>query len=338
MCLGNSLHLLLLIPIHSVFNLINPGLFSCTMKRIFHALDVLWGFTESDFATFLVPNMVFGLLGALAPRKLVDQNDLSSTSTTERLQRLLALLAFNWFNLLVFDLANQRSLESVAEDKLNKPWRPIPAGKISMQQARRVLLASVPMIWCLNYYLGVPHQGNLIHLITWLYNDLRGGDEAIVRELLIAMGYAMFNAGSLRIAACGVNYHPTDTYCNLNTHGFVWTGIVSAIIFTTMQVQDLKDQEGDRLRHRRSIVLHLGEHISRRTIACFVVLWSGICSIFWSVGPWVLSLLMVLGMAIAWQVVIYTYSRHVDRRTWQLWCFWLIVIYSLPIMSSVEPQ
>ncbi|KAG8166799.1 hypothetical protein KVR01_002488 [Diaporthe batatas] len=222
-----------------------------------YILDLLWGFTESDFATFVVPDMAFGLLGALS-RSLLINGDCPSRN--EIFRRVPVLLAFNWTNLLVFDLANQRSPGSVAEDRINKPWRPIPTGKISPQQTRRTMLVIVPLSMCLNYHLGVWVQGSLIHLITWLYNDLGGGDEVILREVLIAVGYAMFNSGSLKISACG---RKERERCQMNSQGLAWTGIISAVIFTTMQIQDLKDQRGDQLRGRKTVVLFLGQEFSR---------------------------------------------------------------------------
>ncbi|ROV92771.1 hypothetical protein VMCG_09087 [Cytospora schulzeri] len=208
-----------------------------TITKVF---QLMWHFTESDFATFVVPDTAFGVLAAHATIPLAN----AQPSTLEVLRRLPAILIFNWSNLLIFDLANQRSPESIAEDCINKPWRPIPSGKITGEQTRRVMLIAVPLSLGMNYYLSTWSQGVIIHLVTWLYNDLGGSDEAFVREVLIAVGYAMFNSGSLKIAA---GCHTQQNGSGINEKGAVWTAVISAVILTTMQVQDLKDQEGDRL-------------------------------------------------------------------------------------------
>jgi 4-hydroxybenzoate polyprenyltransferase len=45
-------------------------------------------------------------------------------------------VAWTWLHLITFNFSNQ--YRSVAEDKLNKPWRPIPAGRICLATADRL--------------------------------------------------------------------------------------------------------------------------------------------------------------------------------------------------------
>lgn len=89
-------------------------------------LGLAWDFIESDFITFAVPNTAFGVVGAVASAALVDGPVSLRPSLLQIILRLPSILAFNVANLLVFDLANQRSPSSVVEDRINKPWRPIP--------------------------------------------------------------------------------------------------------------------------------------------------------------------------------------------------------------------
>jgi 4-hydroxybenzoate polyprenyltransferase len=44
--------------------------------------------------------------------------------------------AWTWLHLIAFNFSNQ--YRSLAEDQLNKPWRPIPAGRISLAAANRL--------------------------------------------------------------------------------------------------------------------------------------------------------------------------------------------------------
>lgn len=75
----------------------------------------LWVFTESDFLTFFIPNVSFGVLGAMSGG-LTKSND--DDNWAKLASRIPAVLLFNWMNLLIFDLANQRHPESVQEDLL----------------------------------------------------------------------------------------------------------------------------------------------------------------------------------------------------------------------------
>lgn len=291
-------------------------------KSIHRYLRVLWDFTESDFLTFVIPNTAFGILGALAANALTDD---PQSSMLEILRHVPVLILFNWTNVLIFDFANQRSPESVAEDRVNKPWRPIPSGNCSSDECRRMMLLAVPLSLFFNYYLGVWQQGAIIHLTTWLYNDLRGMDEIFVREFLISIGYAMFNGASLQIAQGGAT---------TNKQGMAWIGLISAVILTTMQVQDLKDQKGDRSRGRKTIVLFLGERVSRTSIAVFVLCWTLVCAAFWSRGThlWVAAVPGTPGLVVSLRVLLRR-SNAEDRQTWKLWCLWLVCLYILPVLG-----
>ncbi|KAF3767921.1 hypothetical protein M406DRAFT_338600 [Cryphonectria parasitica EP155] len=285
-------------------------------QTLLFSMRLLWDFIESDFFTFAIPNTVFGFFGALASPVLVQRPPFSGPHSPWQLScRLPSILAFNVANLLIFDLANQRAPSAVAEDRINKPWRPIPRGKITTDQTRRLMLAAVP-------------QGILIHILTWMYNDLGGGDEAFVRGMIISVAYGMFNSGSLQVAVGPEQF--------LSTLGITWTTLISGVILTTMQVQDLKDREGDRTRGRKTIVLFLGEHFSRTSIAFFVCFWSCMSIFFWRLGP-VLSLLYVLLAAVVMLRVLFIYSsKQGDARTWRWWCLWHASLYTLPLLKLVS--
>ncbi|KAI2784408.1 UbiA prenyltransferase family [Daldinia loculata] len=289
----------------------------------FQIPTLIWAFTESNFATFVIPNTAFGILGAVA----TSLSKGVQPSGLEVLQRFSIVVAYNWSNVLSFDLANQRAPESVAEDRINKPWRPIPTNRITSDQTRRVMLVSIPLTLWFNYYLGVWEQGVVIHITTWLYNDLRGMDEAFVREILISVGYGMFNSGSLQIAL--------GNKTSINWNGMVWACIIGGVILTTMQIQDLKDQAGDRLPGRKTVVLFLGEEISRWSIAFFVNFWTCICSILWDLSAWSCAVPGIPAAVVTWRVLKMRNQKD-DYRSWQLWCLWLLGLYSPPLLGRSD--
>lgn len=283
---------------------------------------LIWLFTESNFPTFVIPNTAFGVLGALAGPCLSTQEKPSIEGTLLRLP-LVAL--FNWANVYIFDLANQRLPESVQEDIVNKPWRPIPTGRITSEQTRRLMLYSIPTVLGLSFLMGVWRESALILLLTWLYNDLKGGDE-LVRDLIIAVAFGLYNSASLIIAM--------GSGAEITPHGYTWIAIISGVILTTMQIQDLKDQAGDRGRGRKTIPLFFGDVVSRWSIAIFVTAWSGCCVFFWGLPSWAYALpaaqVVTLGVYIAFHVLMRRAVKD-DDRVWRLWCLWLITLYLLPV-------
>ncbi|VUC26046.1 unnamed protein product [Clonostachys rosea] len=292
------------------------------LRRAIDLSRLFWAFTESDFNTFVIPNSAFGVFGALSGPTLQEGTQ-SPLATV--LLRLPLVVFFNWYNVLNFDLANQRSIESIEEDRINKPWRPIVTGKVTPDQTRRAMLFTIPASLLLNYVLGVWKQGVFILILTWMQNDLRGGDE-VIRDVIISAAYGMFNSASLDIAI------GTSSGTSINRSGILWTGIISGVILTTMQVQDLKDQMGDRTRGRKTVPLVLGDRVSRYSIAVFVAFWSVLCPLFWQVGLVGYVITATSGGIVDARVLSKLDSREEDAKTWRWWCFWTMVLYLLPIM------
>lgn len=289
-----------------------------------YLINTLWLFTESDFATFAIPVTFFGVFGAMAGPLL----------TSNEAPDLLVILAarapcvflYNWTNLLIFDVANQRSPESVEEDTWNKPWRPLPSGRITIPQTRRLLLVALPVVLAINWIMGVWQETALLYGMNWMYNDLKGADEDfVVRNLIIGVAFGLYNEGGLKIA-CGIDQ-------SITASGYWWTVLISCVIFTTMHVQDLKDQAGDKATGRRSAPLVLGDTVVRWTIAVPIGLWSVICPLFLKVGSLGYLITCVLGFLIVMRIFNWR-SIDADRKTWKFWAAWTAVLYMLPVIKN----
>lgn len=105
----------------------------------------------------------------------------------------------------------------------------------------------------------------------------------------------------------------------------IWTAIISAVIFTTMQSQDMKDQEGDKTRGRRTAPLVLGDFAARGTIAIPIGVWSILCPLFWGMGPEGYTMTVPLGGYIIWHLYRHRNFKG-DRRSWKLWTLWTAVL------------
>ena len=292
-------------------------------------IRTLWLFTESDFATFVIPDTCFGLFGALAGPLLTTN---TQPQMAQVLYRSILALLFNWANLLVFDLANQGQEEAFLEDNINKPWRPIPTGRITVAQTRRLLMWSLPAVLAINWYLGGWIETSLLFHLTWMYNHLGGGEENFfVRNIIIAFAFGLYNFGSLQIAN-GLDNEVTET-------GFQWTILISCVILTTMHIQDMKDQVGDALRGRRTCPLVIGDLAARWTIAVPVAIWSVVCPWFFGTGINGYLIPCGLGSFIILRILLLNDKRH-DRNTWKLWTAWTALLYLLPVIAepSIFPR
>ena len=109
-----------------------------------------------------------------------------------------------------------------------------------------------------------------------MYNDLDGSDNNfVVRNILLAGFYVLCSSGALRVA-CGP--------FTLNQEAFQWLAIIAGVIITTMHIQDLKDQKGNRAQEEKTLRIALGDWVARRVIATLVLIWSVVGPAFWSIG------------------------------------------------------
>lgn len=296
---------------------------SVTRSLMYH-LYTIWLFTLNDLKSIVMPETAFGVFSALSGSLLTTNPD---PSFVEVLFRLPKIVLWNWLNLLIFDLANQRLQDSILEDKINKPWRPIPSQRISALETRRLLLAVVPIVVAMMGYLGGMRECVAMLALTWMYNDLGGADESyIVRNTINALGFICYSAGSAAVAA---GYGTWE----LSPRATTWLAIVGAIVFSTLQMQDMADVEGDAVRGRRTLPIVYGQTIARWSIAFPVLCWSLICPLYWKVELWAYVAPFSVGALLAGRVLVLRTAEE-DRKTWKLWCMWTLVLYLLPLCNN----
>ena len=292
-------------------------------SSLLYFLETLRLFTLSDIKTFVIPETAFGLFGALSGPVMTTNSTADLLTTTSRIPHVVL---WTWLNTLLFTLANQRLPDAVKEDAINKPWRPIAAGRITGAQTMQLLLVGIPIVFTASLYLGGVEETVLLTCLNWMYNELGGSEDYVGRNLLLAATYACYCSGSVQVAS-GPDF-------TLHRAAYQWIGIIAGVIFTTMQVQDLKDQEGDHARGRKTVPLVLGDGPARWTVAIPVLLWSVVCPSFWSLQVYSFATSIALGLVVSCRVVL-TGGVAADRITWKLWSLWLTFIYLLPVFKNL---
>jgi len=294
-----------------------------TGKPVFYHLKTTYLITRSDIKTTIYPATIFALSSALS-------GPLLTTNSTPNLLRIILrlpnIILWTWSNLWIFNLANQRLPNSVLEDSINKPWRAIPSGRLTPTQARHILLISIPIVCLSTFYLGGREASAALMILTWVYNDLGAGDENFfVRHINNALGFVAFGAGASQVA-CGFPHH------TLNQDAYLWLGVIAAVITCTIQFQDMEDQEGDRLRNRKTLPIVCGDKLTRWGNAVVIILFSLLVPAFWRMGLAGYLLPVLLGTAISGRTLFFK-SLASDKQTFRLWCLWLTSLYLLPIVK-----
>lgn len=282
----------------------------------------LWLFTASDMTSVAIPSTLFALFNCTQMQ----------TSIATFLERLPMTIFWMWLNLLASRVNNQQSASSLAEDKLNKPWRPIPSGRIQVDQARAlgILVSAISLMMSFVIGRGVA-QSILLLILGYIYNDLGRGSHrgVVVRDAINDAGFAAFASGALEVATGG---RPVK----LHVQGMmVWLGLLAAVVATTVHVLDMYDQEGDAADGRRTLPLVIGDGPARWTIMVAVLVWSVVCPLCWRASAASCVPVCLLGLLVAYRIVRRT-SKADDRLTARFYNGWLVSLSALPMMAAAS--
>ncbi|KAF5962563.1 transcription activator amyR [Fusarium bulbicola] len=244
---------------------------SSRLKKLAYHFVTLCLFTKSDMPTSTGINTTFAIAGILAGPGTISNADIDWKDMGKG---ILVALYFTWHLTLCFNLGNQRQPQSVIEDGVNKPWRPIPAGRISPELAHKWQLVSIVTLLALCYTTVGAWQETAFYLFcTWLYNERAWGDKSWwQRALMNACGITTNRVATLRVAVTAIQANSPEDF-GFTNKGLGWFLICASLVFTTIQVQDLRDQEGDKLIDRQTFPLILGDAPTRWITAVAVMIW-----------------------------------------------------------------
>ncbi|KAI0202449.1 UbiA prenyltransferase family [Astrocystis sublimbata] len=302
-----------------------------------HHVYCIWLFTRSDLITMLLPKSSFGILTALSCTDLQNDSGRINTLTTYQIwSRAPLVFLWVWAHLLAFNIGNQRRPESIAEDAVNKPWRTMPSGKWTHQQAYYAwIMAYLGGLLLSLLFQGLVPSLALLILGHW-YNDRGGGDvNALVRNLINALGYVAFATGALEVALNRPVILPLDSVAEVHSHKLrSWMLLLFCSVFTTVHTQDMHDQQGDATRGRFSVPLQIGDAPARWLIMTFVLCWGLVCPCFWNAGWTGYITTTPLALATAYRTMMLRTARD-DSWTFVIWNLWIMSLYSLPLQSRM---
>lgn len=288
---------------------------------VFH-LRTLWLFTYSDLKTIIFRSVVLSVVNTASGHAVTRNAEPDFFVIASNFPRTIAWL---YLNLLLFNIANQRLPGSIAEDYVNKPWRPLPSRRITQRQSKKLLLVLIPLAFSLSLYLGVSQQGLSLLILAWVYNDLGGAyDNIVVRNALNAFGITCYGSGATAIIS--------GDQSKLNATGHQWFLFLGMVIFTTVRAQDMCDQKGDTVRGRCTIPLVMGDGIARWTIAVGVLGWSAAAPAFWRTGIGAYVIPLTLGGFLVLRTLAFR-DDDADEKTWIVWCVWILTLYMLPLVA-----
>ncbi|KAI0379513.1 UbiA prenyltransferase family-domain-containing protein [Hypomontagnella monticulosa] len=294
------------------------------VRTVWYHTKTLFLFTKSDFKTVILPQSVFALVMALSGAGSILA---PGKGPQEIVMRIPYMLFWLWLHLLVENIANQRMAEGILEDKENKPWRPIPAGRITPSEAESLLRTIVPLAVGTGLLFGSFVPSVALMTFIWMYNDLNGSSTGpVLRNIITTAGLSCFGWGAVATLLSG-EITPGGEHLLRN-----WMLIMALMMITTVQAQDFPDTAGDIARGRKTIPLLYGFNFARRSLAALAIVWSIVCPAFWDVVPLAWLAPVGIGGAMA-GLTLLRWDQSSNERVWQLWCLWQTAIYLLPLFS-----
>ncbi|KAF2006856.1 UbiA prenyltransferase [Amniculicola lignicola CBS 123094] len=285
-------------------------------------LYTLFLFIRSDIKTIIIPQLLFALSSCVTSGFTTSASLPTSWHHIPFL--FLKVLAWLCTLMLVENITNQRLPGSILEDSLNKPWRPLPSGRITPEAAQHNLLLLVPAAVILGIVVGAYKETTGLIVFIWMYDDLDGANQGIwLRNALQACGIMGFSAGVTAITAGSPAYGITNG-------ATLWMCLNGLVVFTTVHAQDLPDIVGDAARGRRTIPLLYGDGVARFSLAVGVLVWSIASPAFWKLSPVMFLPTVALGATMALMTLLRRTEKS-DKVVWKLWCLWIGTMYLLPL-------
>lgn len=280
----------------------------------------IWLFTFSDMKTILLPTSAFGFLYSYYEPFFNSPTQSTSPST---IQRAITSLFWVWINLLPFNISNQIQPLAVEEDKINKPWRPMPSRRLTCQEAKTLMLSFYSIAAASSILLGGVRQCALLMFLGYWYNNLQGAGGLISRNFINACGFLSFTTGATEVAR--------GAFLQPNRSSLLWISVVAAVVSTTVQTQDMPDQAGDAIHGRRTLPLVAGDGNARWITAIFMLAWSVYCPWFWNSTVLIRVIFLLHGASIAIRLLT---KRNVsdDKRTFRIWNLWMLFLYGIPYL------
>ncbi|KAG9315970.1 UbiA prenyltransferase family-domain-containing protein [Chiua virens] len=260
---------------------------------ILHTIfTLLFLFTKADIRTALIPQTVFAL----------------AVASVCHLSRILHVIAWIWLHLLTCNIANQ--IKAPDEDKINKPFRPLPSGRISEHHARilRWTLVLVCLAVSLTYSVELLLTSLKLQILTVLYSELHGDECFLLKNALTAVMYGCAGFGGALLAGCDRSHVPKTAQLAVQ--------LSTAVFASTLHAQDFKDVLGDRL-----------------TALC-IPLWSICLSCVWRLDTLSAMVFVAYSGYTGIRFLIYQ-SVEDDKRSCRYYSFWLSIHHILPAYSRI---
>jgi len=182
---------------------------------------------------------------------LVAASAMGVSITSYSFQIILALIAFGPFLLGSAHCINQYA--DLELDKINKPWRPLPSGRISIRQALAsgAILTLLGLVILLYINTSVFLYGFLFIAILYIYSlpPIRLRKHAFLAYATVGLTFGMLTV----LAGWSI-------FAPLNSSVIMLSIVQFLVFFLFIPLKDFEDIEGDNSNNCTSFAISFGPH------------------------------------------------------------------------------
>ena len=208
---------------------------------------------------------------------------------------------------------------------INRPWRPLPSGKVTVDQA--IILRKAVVLLCIGLSSSYGRDAVLftvgLAVATFLYDEVGLSAHPVGKNFCNTLGYAMSQGGATLLMSKHAPRHNTAHLPNLHIPGnrdkldsVSITAIVlsGATIFTTIQAQDFPDVEGDAAIGRMTLPIY-APRFARWFTLFATVAWSVFYCWVWGLGVVSSACLVLLGLYVGGRYSLLC-APEADRKSY----------------------
>lgn len=266
--------------------------------KFFREVTITWRIIQNDYNTTLIPITIYFLLSASHQRAL----DISFVWV------LTISAAYSLAYIVPFCLANQ--IRGVEEDKLEKPYRPLAAGLITLQGAWIRYNCWNMVLICISGLLGWNVLAwSCVWMTVTVYHNFLGGDKHFLTKNVVCMTLGT----AAQFGAAWHTYHPS-----MPQQQQIWMWMIATWIGVLANIQDFRDMQGDLKMGRKTLPILWGHdshdslHEARAMMAFGVV---------------------VAGLALQHMLTLF-YAHSIEARTLQIIFLVWHGVLALRVMSA----
>ncbi|PCH34874.1 hypothetical protein WOLCODRAFT_79171 [Wolfiporia cocos MD-104 SS10] len=289
-----------------VGKLVFTYLHSITRGIVTHLYTALL-FTWTDYKTIFFPITAFAC----------------ATAPVHSIRNLVDGWIWLWAHQLLCNVSNQAN---GSEDAMNKPWRPLPSGRITQSQIK--VLRWVVVLACI--LLSTLNGADMVLVslaltaVTTVYDEFGLSGHPFGKNACALGGYMAIELGTTKIMG-----RELDT---VSKSAVVISGL---LILTTIHAQDFADVEADAASGRVTFPIY-APRLSRLVTLTTAVAWSLGLSWYWKIGPTFEWMFIAMGTAIGLRYFFYR-TRKADQLSYILFNVWLMAAHVLPLNARNGP-